>query len=510
MTLMGSLLESLSPSISWLSILILTALLVVLLLPKESDHNLAPSPPMLPFLGNIHQIGKLPHYSMYKLAQKYGPIMHLKLGAVRALVISSPEMAKEVLKVHDIECCTRAESYGTRKFSYNQKDISFCGYGDYWREMRKLAVIELFTVKRVRSFEDARGKGLTKMVDIIAKEAADPGRKAIQINERIFSLTKKFICDVAFGTSYEVEKLKDSEIERTFIEANAMFSSFWASDFFPSFGWIIDTLTGVQRKLDKSFDEFDQFYEAVINEHLDPNRPKSEHEDITDGLIAMSKDPTCPVRLTKDHIKAVFMDLFLAPIDTGSATLVWAMTELIKNKRVMKKVQAEVRQVMGNKQKVEESDLEKLKYFKLVVKETLRLHPPVPLLLPREAMTHFKVGGYNVLPKTKIFVNAWAINRDPTAWDSPLEFYPERFEKNDVDYKGQHFHYIPFGAGRRMCPGMTMGIATVDYTLATLLNFFDWDLPAGMKPDDIKMDEKVGLTIHKVKPLYLVPTKYQP
>lgn len=203
-------------------------------------------------------------------------------------------------------------------------------------------------------------------------------------------------------------------------------------------------------------------------------------------------------------------DLFLAPIDTGSATLVWAMTELIKNKRVMKKVQAEVRQVMGTKQKVEESDLEKLKYFKLVVKETLRLHPPVPLLLPREAMKHFKVGGYNVLPKTKIFVNAWAINRDPTAWDSPLEFYPERFENNDVDYKGQHYHYIPFGAGRRMCPGMTMGIATVDYTLATLLNFFDWDLPAGMKPDDIKMDEKVGLTIHKVKPLYLVPTKYQP
>ncbi|KAK1360932.1 hypothetical protein POM88_045406 [Heracleum sosnowskyi] len=244
---MESLLQYLNPSISWLSTLIILALLVVILLPKESHQNLAPSPPMLPFLGNIHQIGKLPHYSMYKLAQKYGPIMHLKL--------------------------------------------------------------------------DARGQGLTRMVNIIAKEAADPSRKPIQINERIFSLTKKFICDVAFGTSYEVDKLKDSEIERTFIEANALFSSFWASDFFPSFGWIVDTLTGVQRKLDRSFNEFDQFYEAVINEHLDPNRPKSEHEDITDGLIAMSKDPTCPVRLTKDHIKAVFMDLFLAPIDTGSATL---------------------------------------------------------------------------------------------------------------------------------------------------------------------------------------------
>lgn len=199
----------------------------------------------------------------------------------------------------------------------------------------------------------------------------------------------------------------------------------------------------------------------------------------------------------------------MASIDTSSGTIIWAMSELAKNPRVMRKVQAEIRKIVGHKSEVDESEIDKMKYFKMVVKETLRLHPPVPLLLPRETMQYCKIGGYDVYPKTRIFVNAWAIGRDMNTWSKPEEFYPERFEDSEIDFKGQHYEYIPFGAGRRMCPAMTMGLASVESILVNLLHSFDWQLPGGMKPEDINMEEEVGLTINKKFPLHLVPIKHE-
>ncbi|KAK1370673.1 Cytochrome P450, family 71, subfamily B, polypeptide 2 [Heracleum sosnowskyi] len=508
--------ESLSSlSLLWLLTSITILIVFFLLSPfygnilKQNVEILAPGPPRLPIIGNLHQLGNLPHLSLYKLSQKYGPVMHLKLGQVPTLIISSPEMAEEVLKFQDIKCCNRPDSYGMRKLSYNRKDISFSPYGDYWREMRKLCVIELFNVKRVRSFQHVRDREIAKFVNILSEEALDPNNNFIHLDKKIYSLAKNIICGIGFGTNFEREKLKEKEIQKTIQDAMLVISGFCAADFFPYYGWIIDILTGFRQKLDKCFHEFDKFYESVIQEHLEPSRPRLDHEDITDILIALSKDETGPLRLSKDNIKAVFMDLFLASVDTTSATTVWAMSELAKNPRVMTKVQAEIRKIIGNKTEVEESEIEKLKYFKMVVKETLRLHPAAPLLLPRESMQHCKIGGYNVYPKTRIFVNAWAIGRDINTWSKPDEFYPERFEDSEIDFKGQHYELIPFGAGRRMCPGMTMALASVESILANMLHRFDWQLPSGMKPEDINMEEVVGLTINKKFPLHLVPIQHK-
>lgn len=507
--------ESLSSiSLLWL-ITVTTLLLVLFLLPlclgkswKQNFKNLPPGPPRLPIIGNLHQLGKLPHISLYKLSQKYGPVMHLNLGQVPALVVSSPEMAKEVLKVHDTKCCSRPDSYGMRKLSYNRKDISFSPYGDYWREMRKLCVIELFTVKRVRSFQHVREREIAKFVNIIAQKALDPNNKSIYLDKKIFSLAKNIISEVAFGSSSVGEKFKEDELQKIIQDVMKVTSGFCAADFFPYYGWIIDRLSGFRHKMEKCFMEMDKFNESIIQEHLDSSRPRLNHEDITDILIALSNDETGALRLTKDHIKAVFVDLFTASIDTSSGTIVWVMSELAKNPRVMSKVQAEIRKIIGNKSEVAESEIEKLEYFKMVIKETLRLHPPVPLLLPRESMQYCKIGGYNVYPKTRIFVNAWAIGRDINTWSKPEEFYPERFEDSEIDFKGQHYEFIPFGAGRRMCPAMTMGLASVESILANMLHCFDWQLPSGMKPEDINMEEEVGLTINKKYPLQLVPIKH--
>ena len=198
-------------------------------------------------------------------------------------------------------------------------------------------------------------------------------------------------------------------------------------------------------------------------------------------------------------------DLFLAGVDTGAITLTWAMTELARNPRIMKKAQVEVRNSIGKKGKVTEGDVDQLHYLKMVVKETLRLHPPVPLLLPRETMSHFEINGYHIYPKTQVQVNFWAIGRDPNLWKNPEEFLPERFMDNSVDFRGQHFELLPFGAGRRICPGMYMAIATVELALANLLYRFNWNLPNGMREADINMEEAAGLTVRKKFALNLVP-----
>jgi len=257
------------------------------------------------------------------------------------------------------------------------------------------------------------------------------------------------------------------------------------------------------------FHEFDGFFERVIEEHVDPTRKKSKHEDIADILLGLAKDETASFHLTRDHIKGIFMNIFIGGIDTNSVTIIWAMTELARNPRVMQKVQAEIRSHVGKNPKVDETKVENLKYLKMVVKETFRLHPPATLLLPHESIQHCQIGGYDVYPKTRILVNVWAIGRDPKTWENPDEFYPERFEGSEIDFRGQNFELLPFGAGRRICPGLTMGVTAVEFTLANLLHCFDWELPKGMKKEDVSLEEDGGLTVHKKLPLYLVPVEYK-
>lgn len=184
----------------------------------------------------------------------------------------------------------------------------------------------------------------------------------------------------------------------------------------------------------------------------------------------------------------------------------WAMSELIRNPRVMKKAQDEIRAVVGEKERVQHHDMPKLKYLKMVVKETFRLHPPATLLVPRETTRHFKVGGYDIPEKTKVIVNEWAIGRDPNIWKDPEEFIPERFEEMDIDFNGAHFELVTFGSGRRICPGLAMGVANIEFILASMLFCFDWELPHGVRKEDIDMEEAGKLTFHKKIPLLLVPT----
>lgn len=202
-----------------------------------------------------------------------------------------------------------------------------------------------------------------------------------------------------------------------------------------------------------------------------------------------------------------FQDMFLGGSDTSSTTVEWAMTELVKNPAIMKKAREEVRRIVGNKSKIEDSDVDQMNYMKCVIKETLRLHPAAPLLAPRETTSGVKLGGYDIPDKTLVYINAWAIQRDPEFWEMPEEFLPERFENNKVNFNGQDFQFIPFGSGRRKCPGIGFGLASAEHTVANLLYWFDWKLPTtdDASLQEIDMSEKFGLTVNKKVPLCLQP-----
>lgn len=190
--------------------------------------------------------------------------------------------------------------------------------------------------------------------------------------------------------------------------------------------------------------------------------------------------------------------------------MVWAMSEIARNPRVMQKLQNEIRSIVGRKSKILRSDITQMKYLKMVVKETLRLHPPAPLLIPRECMNHCQVGGYSVFPGTRVLINAWGMGRDPITWgENSSEFYPERFMNNvEADFVGENFDMVPFGGGRRSCPAFSQAIATVELTIGSLLYYFDWEVPNGLKNEELNMEEKGSLVVMRKTSLCLVPRKH--
>ena len=198
-------------------------------------------------------------------------------------------------------------------------------------------------------------------------------------------------------------------------------------------------------------------------------------------------------------------DLFVAGTDTTSSTLEWAMTEVLHNPETLKKAKEELAQVIGKGKTIEESDIARLPYLRAIVKETLRIHPPVPFLIPRKLEVDVEICGYEIPKGTQILVNVWAIGRDPSTWANATSFMPERFLDSEIDFRGQDFELIPFGAGRRICPGLPLAIRMVPVMLGSLINSFDWTLEGGIAPKDMNMEEKFGITIQKAHPLQAIP-----
>lgn len=199
-----------------------------------------------------------------------------------------------------------------------------------------------------------------------------------------------------------------------------------------------------------------------------------------------------------------------AGMDTVAITVEWAVAELVRNPRVQQKAQEELDRVIGQGRVMTEDDIPNLPYLQCVTKECFRMHPPTPLMLPHKASVDVKIGGYDVPKGATVNVNVWAIARDPTVWKNPLEFRPERFQEEEVDVKGTDYRLLPFGSGRRVCPGAQLGMNLVTSLLGHMLHHFSWSLPSGLEPGDVDMMEQPGTVTYMGKPLEVIPTPRLP
>ncbi|KAH7865140.1 hypothetical protein Vadar_002770 [Vaccinium darrowii] len=470
--------------------------------------KLPPSPPRLPIIGHLHLLGTLPHKSFSILSQTYGRILLLQLGLAPTLVVTSAEIAKEIMKTQDVTFSNRVQTRAAKIISYGCSDLIFSPHNEYWRQMRKIFVLRLLSLNRVHSFDSLREEEVARFIEKIRGTCLDG--TPINLRELVVLVSSDIISRCILGTRNEVEddKKRFGVLARS---AMVLMGEFCFQDFFPSLGWM-DVLTGFVNRLKSTSEGFDAFLDEVIARHrkCEGNFDQPDKNCFIEILLELQKEDMTGMDFTQNSFKAILLDIFVAGTDTTSTTIEWAMAELMKSPTRMKKIQEEVRRVVGKKSKIKQDDIDQMDYLKCVVKETLRLHPPGPFLVPRESSESTKLGGYDIPPKTRIFINAWAIQRDPKYWDRPQEFLPERFSNNPIDFRGNDFEFIPFGAGRRGCPGISFAIAETEQVLANLLYWFDWKLPVGVELEDLEMSEVFGVALHKKIELQLVPVLQYP
>ncbi|KAL5205529.1 hypothetical protein ABZP36_033738 [Zizania latifolia] len=476
-------------------------LVVVFAIKNHGKGKLPPSPPSLPFVGHLHFVGQLPHRSLDDLHRRYGSdggLMFIRLGPTGALVVSSAAAAADLFKHHDLAFASRPPNCTAERLFYGDRNISFAPYGDGWRRAKKLAVVHLLSTRRAASSAPARAAEAADLV-ARARRAAEAGQ-AVPLRPLLYGYTNGVITRVAAGGSGETaERWRKMMADTTELLVGFQ----WVDRLPAAVGWAVRRVTGLDKKLDDMAEESDRLLTEIVTAH-DDEKADGDEDDFVDVLLRLRRQDAGGLELTEDHIKAIIKDVMAAATDTSFVTLEWIMAELMRNTRVMAKLQDEIRQVTGAKPTVTE-DLSKMDYLKAVVKEVLRLHPPAPLLVPHLSTAPATVQGYDIPARTIAFVNVWAIGRDPAAWEAPAEFRPERFVGTAVDFRGNDHKLIPFGAGRRMCPGISLALLGLEMAVASLLYHFDWELPDGVDAPALDIAEAPGLTTPPMEPLWLIP-----
>ncbi|XP_021810752.1 cytochrome P450 CYP736A12-like [Prunus avium] len=500
-----------SPTIIAILLVFLTflcSLIHTIITASSSRPKLPPGPRALPIIGNLHMLGNLPHRSLQHLAKKYGPIMSMRLGNIPAIVVSSPTAAELFLKTHDTIFASRPKVQASEYMSYGTKGMAFTEYGPYWRHIRKLCTLQLLCPSKIEGFAPLRWEEVGLFVRSLKKAAA--AGEVVDLSEKVGGLVEDITYRMVLGRKNDDMFDLKGTVEETLFLAGA----FNIGDYVPFLSPL--DLQGLAKRMKRISRTIDQLFEKIIGEHEQVSKSGQvqgrSHKDFVDVLLSLIHQPLNPndeqvYMMERTNVKAILLDMISGAFDTSATAIVWTLVELLRHPRVMKHLQQELQSVIGMDRMVEESDLPKLGYLSMVVKESLRLHPVAPLLIPHESMEDITVEGFDIPKKSRIFINTWAIGRDPKVWSENVEeFYPERFIDGNIDLRGHDFQLLPFGSGRRGCPAMQLGLTTVRLALANLVHCFNWDLPSGLKPKDLDMTEKFGLSLSKAIHLFAMPT----
>ncbi|KAI3464075.1 hypothetical protein Pfo_020738 [Paulownia fortunei] len=442
---------------------------------------LPPGPWGFPIIGYLPFLGSNLLHQFTDLALQYGPIYKLRLGSKLCVVIGSPSLVKQAVRDQDPIFANRDAPIAALVLSLGANGIAFSPHNSNWRKMRKILVREMQSNSSLEASYDLRRDEVRKAIRHVYSKIGEP----VEIGELAF-LTELDL-NARLGAEFRVEI---SKIDDLLGKPNV-------SDFFPLLARL--DLQGVKKQMENTVQSVEKILDAVIAEYEKlPRVIKSEgRKDFLLILLEIKEKEDSDMRnITKRQLK---------PWSDASVTVEFAMAELMNNPEVMEKVQKELSNVVGMNNIVEEFHLPKLQYLEAVLKETLRLHPPIPLLIPRSPNQSSTVGGYTIPKNTRVFINIWAIQRDPSIWDNPMEFRPDRFlnDSGKWDFSGNNFHYLPFGSGRRICPGRPLAERMVTYLLASLLHSFEWKFPKGEKLD---MSEGFGIVLRKSTPSYAIPS----
>ncbi|KAH6791332.1 hypothetical protein C2S51_006338 [Perilla frutescens var. frutescens] len=468
----------------------------------KKKKKLPPGPKGLPIIGHIHLLGKNPHQDFHRLALKHGEIMHMRLGSLPIVVVSSPASAELVLKTHDAVFSDRPHYQSTTRLTYNHRDVIFAPYGPYWRNMRKLCTLELLSGLKIDEFQPMRRAELGLAVDSL-KRAAERG-EVVDVSARVSGLVGDMNCLMVFGRKFDDRDLDERGFKAVIDETTRVAAQPNLGDYFPAVAPL--DLQGLNRRVRKLSATFDGFLDRIIYDHVEKKVEKEmRNQDFVDIMMAIMESGEAGFDFDRRHIKAVLLDMLIGGIDTTATTVDWVMSELMRHPIVMKKLRKEIDEIVGCEQMVEKSHLSSLEYLDCVIKESLRLHPVAPLLA-HAAHEDCKVAGFDIPNKTHVFVNVWAIGRDPNIWPDPETFCPDRFVRSNVDLRGRDFQLLPFGSGRRSCPGLQLGLTIVQSVVAQLVHCFDWELPDGMLPSQLDMSENYGMVVTRVKHLRAIPS----
>ncbi|KAJ4750933.1 Cytochrome P450 [Rhynchospora pubera] len=468
--------------------------------------KLPPGPRPKPVVGNLYDIKPVRFRCFAEWAEKYGPIMSVWFGSTLTVIVTTSDLAKEVLKENDQQLADRPRNRSTVRFSRGGKDLIWADYGPHYVKVRKLCNIELFSHKRLELLRPIREDEVTAMVESIFRACTQPDEegKSLIVRDHISGVAFNNITRLAFGKRFMdangVIDEQGKEFKAIVSNGIKIGASLSIAEFISWLRW----LCPLDEELYRSHNERrDRLTMKILEEHTKARQKSGQtKQHFVDALLTL-KDQ---YDLSDDTVFGLLWDMITAGMDTTVISVEWAMSELVRNPHVQAKVQEELDRVVGRDRVMNETDFSKLPYLQAVVKESLRLHPPTPLMLPHKASAHVKLGGYDVPKGSNVLVNVWAIARDPKVWKNPLEYRPERFIEEDIDIKGADFRILPFGAGRRVCPGAQLGINLVASMLGHLLHHFKWSLPSGVRPEDVDMRESPGMVTFMQTPLKAVAT----
>ncbi|CAL0304120.1 unnamed protein product [Lupinus luteus] len=505
-------------------IILLSAIFLKLISSKrknKSKNHLRPppSPLALPIVGHLHLLQPLIHQAFRDISLKHGPLILLKLGYARFVVASSPEVAKEILKINELTYSSRKMSTAINLVTYDNATFAFAPYDTYWKFIKKLSTTELLGNRTLAQFLPIRTREIHEFVRTLAQKSE--AKERVDLTEELLKLSNNIISQMMLSIKSTDEQ--SGEARALVREVTQIFGEFNVSDFIGIFKNL--DLQGFRKRAMHIHKRYDALLEKVISDREESRKiqkgTKAEGgvedgedrlKDFLDILLDVSEDKDCEVKMTRNHIKSLILDYFTAATDTTAISVEWTISELFNNPRVLKKAQEEVDRVTGRERLICEADSLNLTYIHAIIKETMRLHPPITMIM-RKGIEDCVVNGYMIPKGAVTCVNIWAMGRDPKIWENPLEFKPERFlegEGNSLDIKGHNYELLPFGTGRRGCPGMPLAMRELPTMIGVLVQCFEWNMfdtngKILEHGKTIDMDERPGLTAPRANNLVCIP-----